>query len=86
MKYYPKPEEGLDIHGVNLAVEAAFGEHGKGNVQMPPKVYITFPHGDFRTMPAYLPAEEIAGVKCVNVTPCKSFEGIANGNGYNYYP
>jgi alanine dehydrogenase len=76
MKYYPTPEEGLDIHEVNLAVEAAFREHGKGNVQMPPKVYITFPDGDFRTMPAYLPAEEIAGVKCVNVHPLNPAKGL----------
>jgi alanine dehydrogenase len=69
MKYYPKPEEGLDIHEITMAVEAAFAEHGKGNVQMPPKVYVTFPHGDFRTMPAYMPALDIAGVKCVNVHP-----------------
>ncbi|HVP93896.1 MAG TPA: ornithine cyclodeaminase family protein [Methanoregulaceae archaeon] len=69
MKYYPKPEEGLDIHEITLAVEAAFAEHGKGNVQMPPKVYVTFPRGDFRTMPAYMPALDIAGVKCVNVHP-----------------
>jgi alanine dehydrogenase len=69
MKYYSKPEEGLDIHEITLAVEAAFAEHGKGNVQMPPKVYVTFPHGDFRTMPAYMPALDIAGVKVVNVHP-----------------
>jgi alanine dehydrogenase len=69
MKYYEKPEEGLDIHEITMAVEAAFAEHGKGNVQMPPKVYVTFPHGDFRTMPAYLPALDIAGVKVVNVHP-----------------
>ena len=69
MKYYQKPEEGLDIRGVTMAVEAAFAEHGRGNVQMPPKVYVTFPHGDFRTMPAYLPGLDIAGVKVVNVHP-----------------
>lgn len=69
MKYYPKPESDLDIHEVNLAVEAAFREHGLGNVQMPPKVYITFPNGDFRSMPAYIPSENLAGIKCVNVHP-----------------
>ena len=69
MKYFEKPEEGLDIHEITMAVEAAFAEHGRGNVQMPPKVYVTFPHGDFRTMPAYLPALDIAGVKVVNVHP-----------------
>jgi alanine dehydrogenase len=69
MKYFQKPEEGLDIREITVAVEAAFAEHGRGNVQMPPKVYVTFPHGDFRTMPAYLPALDIAGVKVVNVHP-----------------
>jgi alanine dehydrogenase len=76
MKYYPRPESGLDIHQVNLAVEAAFREHGMGNVQMPPKVYITFPDGDFRTMPAYLPAENLAGLKCVNVHPGNPARGL----------
>lgn len=69
MRYYPDPERGLDIGDVNRAVEAAFADHGKGLVQMPPKVYITLPAGDFRTMPAYLPTPGIAGVKVVNVHP-----------------
>jgi alanine dehydrogenase len=76
MKYYPRPESGLDIHEVNLGIEAAFREHGTGNVQMPPKVYVTFPNGDFRTMPAYLPAEQLAGVKCVNVHPGNPQRGL----------
>jgi len=76
MKYYPRPESGLDIHEVNLAIEAAFREHGMGNVQMPPKVYITFPDGDFRTMPAYLPAQHLAGLKCVNVHPANPGKGL----------
>ncbi|MDD1720273.1 MAG: ornithine cyclodeaminase family protein [Methanoregulaceae archaeon] len=69
MKYFPTPDEKIRLSEVNRAVEAAFSEHGLGNVQMPPKVYVTFPHGDFRTMPAYLPAQHIAGVKVVNVHP-----------------
>jgi alanine dehydrogenase len=69
MRYYPDPDRGLDIGDVNRAVEAAFADHGKGLVQMPPKVYITLPAGDFRTMPAYLPTPGIAGVKVVNVHP-----------------
>lgn len=76
MKYYPRPESGLDIHEVNLAVEAAFREHGMGNFQMPPKVYITLPNGDFRTMPAYLPGEQITGIKCVNVHPANPGKGL----------
>lgn len=76
MKYFPKPESGLDIHEVNLAVEAAFREHGLGRVQMPPKIYITLPEGDFRTMPAYLPTEQLAGIKYVNVHPENPGKGL----------
>ncbi len=76
MKYYATPEIGLSYAEVNNAIEAAFAEHGRGNVQMPPKVYITFPHGDFRTMPAYLPMLNIAGVKVVNVHPLNPAKGL----------
>ena len=69
MRYYPDPEQCLDIGDVNRAVEAAFADHGNGLVQMPPKLYVTLPTGDFRTMPAYLPSLNIAGVKIVNVHP-----------------
>ena len=69
MHYYPNPASGLDIHEVNVAVEEAFAEYGRGKVQMPPKVYITFEHGDFRTMPAAIPSLSIGGVKIVNVHP-----------------
>ena len=69
MRYYPTPEAGLDLREVNRAIEEAFAEHGRGNVQMPPKVYITFEHGDFRTMPGYIPSLNTAGVKVVNVHP-----------------
>ncbi|MFZ1897205.1 ornithine cyclodeaminase family protein [Methanoregula sp.] len=69
MRYFADPDRGLNIADVNRAVEAAFADHGKGLVQMPPKVYITLPAGDFRTMPAYLPSLGIAGVKVVNVHP-----------------
>jgi len=69
MWYYPDPSPGLDIREVNAAVEEAFAEHARGHVQMPPKVYITFDTGDFRTMPAYIPSLGCAGVKIVNVHP-----------------
>lgn len=70
MKYYPVHSGYPPYTRVNSAVEAAFAEHGRGNVQMPPKVYVTLvENGDFRTMPAYLPALGIAGVKIVNVHP-----------------
>jgi alanine dehydrogenase len=76
MKYYTDTDMGLDIGQVNLAVESAFADHGRGLVQMPPKVYITLPDGDFRTMPAYLPSLSIAGVKVVNVHPGNPARGL----------
>ena len=51
------------------AVEKVFGLYGEGEVQMPPKVYLSFPKGDLRTMPAYIPSEKMAGVKNVNSHP-----------------
>lgn len=48
-------------------VEKAFCEYARGNVQMPPKSYLSFPKGDLRSMPAYLAYNNIAGIKSVNV-------------------
>ncbi|MDD1656433.1 MAG: ornithine cyclodeaminase family protein [Methanomicrobiales archaeon] len=76
MRYCAQPERRLGYREVNRAIEAIFREHGEGRVQMPPKVYITFPKGDFRTMPAYLPALDIAGVKIVNVHPENREHGL----------
>ncbi|HVP25184.1 MAG TPA: ornithine cyclodeaminase family protein [Methanomicrobiales archaeon] len=76
MRYYYGSEESLDYAEVNKAVEAVFQEHARGHVQMPPKVYITFEHGDFRTMPAYVPALDMAGVKIVNVHPDNRAVGL----------
>jgi alanine dehydrogenase len=67
MQYFTDTDMGLDLGQVNMSVESAFADHGRGLVQMPPKLYITLPEGDFRTMPAYLPSLSIAGVKIVNV-------------------
>jgi alanine dehydrogenase len=76
MKYFTDTDWGLDIGLVNAAVESAFADHGRGLVQMPPKVYVTLPDGDFRTMPAYLPSLDIAGVKIVNVHPGNPAHGL----------
>jgi alanine dehydrogenase len=76
MRYYHRSEEALDYHRVNEAIEAVFREHARGHVQMPPKVYITLEHGDFRTMPAYVPALDMAGVKIVNVHPDNRAAGL----------
>jgi alanine dehydrogenase len=69
MKYYAAPAAVLEVHEVNRAIEEIFAEHGRGKVQMPAKLYVTLPLGDFRTMPAYVPGLDIAGVKIVNVHP-----------------
>lgn len=77
MRYYPVHAGFPPYAEVNPAVEAAFAEHGRGNVQMPPKVYVTFVEsGDFRAMPAYLPALGVAGVKIVNVHPQNRTKGL----------
>jgi len=76
MQYFTDTDMGLDIGQVNMAVESAFADHGRGLVQMPPKLYVTLPKGDFRTMPAYLPSLAIAGVKIVNVHPENPARGL----------
>jgi alanine dehydrogenase len=76
MRYYPNPAGDLDLKAVNNAIEEAFAEHGRGNVQMPPKDYVFFEKGDFRTMPGYIPSLGIAGVKVVNVHPDNRKEGL----------
>ena len=77
MKYYPVHSGYPPYARVNRVIESAFAEHGRGNVQMPSKVYVTFGKtGDFRTMPAYLPAAGIAGVKIVNVHPNNRAHGL----------
>jgi alanine dehydrogenase len=76
MQYFTDTDMGLDIGQVNMAVESAFADHGRGLVQMPPKLYVTLPDGDFRTMPAYLPSLAIAGVKIVNVHPGNPRKGL----------
>jgi alanine dehydrogenase len=45
------------------------GLRATGRVQMPTKVYVSLPDGDFRTMMAYIPDLEMACVKVVNVHP-----------------
>jgi alanine dehydrogenase len=76
MRYYYGSEDSLDLREVNRAIEEVFREHARGHVQMPPKLYITFEHGDFRTMPAYVPALGMAGVKIVNVHPGNRAGGL----------
>lgn len=59
----------IDMAAAVDAVSAAFAAHGRGETQMPVKVYLDLPQhdGDFRAMPAYFAGS--AGVKWVNSHP-----------------
>ena len=61
----------LDMPAAMDVVEKAFKQHGLKKVQMPPKTYLYFEkhNGDLRTMPSFLEAQDITGVKIVNVHP-----------------
>ncbi|WP_276259954.1 ornithine cyclodeaminase family protein [Haloglomus litoreum] len=63
--------ENAQMPEVIRAVEEAFGAYQRGDTQMPAKSYIDLPeyNGDFRSMPAYMQAEDwdAAGIKWVNV-------------------
>ena len=76
MQYFTDCEKSIDLKELNQAIETAFADHGRGLDQMPPKVYVTLPEGDFRTMPAYLPSLSLAGVKIVNVHPNNPARGL----------
>jgi len=62
-------KEILEMKDVIPAVETAFRERGHGNVEMPPKMYIMYPKGDLRVMPAYLKNLKQSGLKAVTVFP-----------------
>ena len=62
-------ERVLPMENAIRCVEEAFKLYGEGKVQMPPKVYLIFEKGDLRCMPCYIPANNVAGVKNVNVHP-----------------
>ena len=66
--------DAVDAHSPTTAVvdavEAAFAAHARGETVMPAKSYVDLPQydGDFRSMPAYLDADDwdAAGLKWVN--------------------
>jgi alanine dehydrogenase len=66
-------DERSPISAVVDAVEAAFAAHARGETVMPAKSYVDLPRydGDFRSMPAYLRADDwdAAGLKWVNSHP-----------------
>jgi alanine dehydrogenase len=58
------------------AVETAFRDKAEGHALMPPKLIVPLPNGDFRAMPAYLPKQNVAGVKVVNSYPNNREKGL----------
>jgi len=66
-------DEHTPLAAVIDAVEAAFGAYARGDVVMPAKSYVDLPqyNGDFRSMPAYVAADDwdAAAIKWVNVHP-----------------
>ncbi|MFP3908469.1 MAG: alanine dehydrogenase [Archaeoglobaceae archaeon] len=71
-------EEVLEMGEVIESVESAFHYYGLGRVQMPSKSYLYFDkyNGDLRTMPAYIPDKDEAGVKIVNSHPQNPSRGL----------
>ena len=57
----------MKMSDVVNVVEEVFRIWGEGKANMPPKLYLSVEHGDFRAMPAALPGA--AGMKWVNVHP-----------------
>jgi ornithine cyclodeaminase/alanine dehydrogenase-like protein (mu-crystallin family) len=74
---------GLGMAEIIEAVEAAFGEKGKGRLEMPPKPGIHPGGGDnfIHAMPAYIPALNSAGVKWVSGYPGNQQRGLPYING-----
>jgi alanine dehydrogenase len=66
-------DENAQMGEVVRAVEEAFGAYERGHTLMPAKSYVDLPkyNGDFRSMPAYMAADDwdAAGIKWVNVHP-----------------
>lgn len=64
--------------------EKAFRAWGEKRSQMPPKVYLTLPGGDFRAMPAYIRSSAgagVVGVKWISVYPSNIQKGLPAVNG-----
>ncbi len=69
-------KELLPLSDAIEAVETAFRDKAKGHSFMPPKLIVPLPNGDFRAMPAYLPKQNVAGVKVVNSHPNNREKGL----------
>ena len=67
----------LPLHEIFAAIEAAFVEHGKGRVEMPPKIGVHTRPGTFiHAMPAYVPALNICGMKWISGYPQNPERGL----------
>ena len=64
----------LNMPEVIRTVEQVFRDYAAGRAQMPAKVYLQVPKGDFRAMPAAVP--NAVGVKWVNVHPDNCSRGL----------
>jgi len=69
---------GLSMAAIIDALEAAFTEKGRGQVEMPPKPGIHPGHGDnfIHAMPAYIPGLQSAGIKWVSGYPGNPEKGL----------
>jgi ornithine cyclodeaminase/alanine dehydrogenase len=67
----------LDMPTILRLLEEAFGEKGRGKVEMPPKPGIhTMPDAFIHAMPAYIPSLKSAGVKWVSGYPENHKRGL----------
>lgn len=71
---YDDIEELITMEEAMKAVEEAFKLYALGKASMPPKVYLDFPRGDLRAMPAHLMG--YAGIKWVNSHPSNPKIGL----------
>lgn len=64
----------ITIEEIVAAVEEIFKAYGRGETNMPCKIYLDVADGDFRAMPAAIPG--LAGIKWVNVHAGNAALGI----------
>jgi ornithine cyclodeaminase/alanine dehydrogenase len=68
---------GVTMREIIEVLERAFGEHGQGQVEMPPKPGVhTQPEAFIHAMPAYVPALRSVGLKWVSGYPANAQRGL----------
>lgn len=73
----PDIERLIDMKIAIRVIEQAFKAQARGEVVMPPKVYLPLPdHSDFRAMPAYVAHPAMCGIKWINVHPHNRSKGL----------